>query len=164
MRGHSGKSAQAAIGWAQMQKLDSFHEARRRNWQILYDGVKGLEEHFILPQPTGHSEPSWFGFMLTSRAGSSFTRDEIVRHLEEKNIQTRMLFAGNLIKQPCFDEIRSSPNLYRVVGDLKETDRVMKDTFWIGVHPGLNDRHLEYMISTLRSLFVRTHGSRKNSP
>jgi len=141
---------QAAIGCAQLQKLPGFTEARKRNWQTLCDSLSGLEEFFILPEPTADSDPSWFGFLLTVSEGAGFSRDEIVNYLEGNGIQTRMLFAGNLIKHPCFDEMRASGSGYRVATELKNTDRIMRDTFWIGVYPGMTDSMLAYMIEMLQ--------------
>ncbi|MDO9308822.1 MAG: lipopolysaccharide biosynthesis protein RfbH [Deltaproteobacteria bacterium] len=143
---------QAAIGCAQLEKVPGFTEARKRNWRLLRDGLAGLEEHFILPEATADSDPSWFGFLLTVREGAGLRRDQIVNRLEAKGIQTRMLFAGNLVKHPCFDEMRASGNGYRIVGDLANTDRIMCDTFWIGVYPGMTDGMLEYMIEQIRTL------------
>ncbi|HEY6871440.1 MAG TPA: lipopolysaccharide biosynthesis protein RfbH [Geobacteraceae bacterium] len=141
---------QAAIGCAQLEKLPSFIAARRSNWQLLRDGLAELADRFILPEPTPDSEPSWFGFLLTVREEAGFTRERIVQHLERKGIQTRMLFAGNLIKHPCFDELRASGEGYRVVGDLANTDRVMRDTFWVGVYPGMTGEMIGFMVETIR--------------
>ncbi len=146
---------QAAIGCAQLEKLPSFIEARKRNWKLLRDGLAGLEDRFILPEPAPDSDPSWFGFLLTVREGAGFTRDEIVQHLEAKGIQTRMLFSGNLIKHPCFDEMRVTGKGYRAVGSLKNTDRIMRDTFWVGVYPGMTDSMLNYLVSTIREFARR---------
>ncbi len=143
---------QAAIGCAQLEKVPGFTEARKRNWRLLRDGLAGLEEHFILPEATADSDPSWFGFLLTVREGAGLRRDQVVNRLESRGIQTRMLFAGNLVKHPCFDEMRASGNGYRIVGELANTDRIMCDTFWIGVYPGMTDGMLEYMIEQLRTL------------
>lgn len=137
---------QAAIGCAQLEKLPSFIEARKRNWQLLRDGLAEVEDRFLLPEATAGSDPSWFGFLLTVRQGSGLSRDRVVGQLESKGIQTRMLFAGNLIKHPCFDEMRSSGKGYRVVGDLANTDRIMHDTFWVGVYPGMSDTMIEQII------------------
>ena len=144
---------QAAIGCAQLKKLEFFIRTRRFNWKYLYDQLQGLEDRLIFPEATEGSEPSWFGFLLTVRDRNLFSRDEIVRHLEAHNIQTRMLFCGNIIRQPCFDEIRDLSGRYRVIGNLRNTDRVTNDTFWIGVHPGLNQRQMDYMAATIRSYF-----------
>jgi CDP-6-deoxy-D-xylo-4-hexulose-3-dehydrase len=140
---------QAAIGCAQLEKLSGFGVARRKNWQLLHDGLVGLEDVFILPEVTENADPSWFGFLLTVRAGASFTREQIVTHLEAKGIQTRMLFAGNLIKHPCFDEMRREEKGYRVVGDLTNTDVIMNRTFWIGVYPGMIEAMIEVMINEI---------------
>ena len=120
---------QAAVGCAQLKKLSSFVERRRQNFNRLLEGLRDLDDKFILPTPCENSRPSWFGFLLTCREGVE--RQKIVRYIEGHNIQTRMLFAGNLIKHPCFDEMRKSGEGYRVVGSLDNTDRIMRDTFWI---------------------------------
>lgn len=144
---------QASIGCAQLEKLPRFVEARRRNFRILYDRLKPLEDRLILPQATKNSEPSWFGFPITIRDNSVFARNEIVEHLEKKNIQTRMLFAGNILKHPCFDYARKTGNGARVVGGLENTDIVMNDTFWIGVYPGLTEQMLHYMADEINGFF-----------
>ncbi len=141
---------QAAIGCAQLEKLPDFIETRRNNWKLLRDGLAGLEEIFILPEATENSDPSWFGFLLTVRYGSSRTRDRLVNYLESKRIQTRMLFAGNLIKHPCFGEMRRDGKGYRVVGDLAVTDRIMRDTFWVGVYPGMTEEMTGCMVDILK--------------
>ncbi|MFZ4441156.1 MAG: lipopolysaccharide biosynthesis protein RfbH, partial [Syntrophales bacterium] len=140
---------QAAIGCAQLEKLPSYIEARKRNWKILRDGMAGLENRFILPEATANSDPSWFGFLLTVREDAGFTRESIVSHLERKGIQTRMLFAGNLIKHPCFDEMRKAGKNFRVIGELGTTDRIMRDAFWVGVYPGMTEGMIGYMLETL---------------
>jgi len=142
---------QAAIGCAQLEKLPSFIGARKRNWKALREGLSDLAEKFILPEPAENSDPSWFGFLLTVREDAGFGRDEIVGFLESKGIQTRMLFAGNMVKHPCFDEMRKTAKGYRAVGDLKNTDAIMSRTFWVGVYPGLTDGMLNYMIETIRA-------------
>jgi CDP-6-deoxy-D-xylo-4-hexulose-3-dehydrase len=141
---------QAAIGCAQLEKLPDFIEARKRNWKMLRDSLSDLGDYFVLPEPTPNSSPSWFGFLLTVREDAGFSRDRIVEHLEKKGIQTRMLFAGNLVKHPCFDEMRRNGTGYRVVGDLAVTDRIMRDTFWLGVYPGLNGEMLDYVTESVR--------------
>ena len=143
---------QAAIGCAQLEKLPGFIEARRRNWRLLRDGLAGLGESFVLPEATENSDPSWFGFLLTVQKGAGISRDRVVNALESKGIQTRMLFAGNLIKHPCFDEMRREGKGFRVVGELANTDRIMNDTFWVGVYPGMTDAMLVYMVETLKGL------------
>lgn len=142
---------QAAIGCAQLEKLPAFIAARRHNWQLLREGLAELEEQFVLPEPTANAEPSWFGFLLTVRDGRRLSRDRIVNHLENKGIQTRMLFAGNLIKHPCFDQMRASGEGYRIVGDLAATDRIMHDTFWVGVYPGMTDTMIAHMVETVKT-------------
>ena len=119
---------QAAVGCAQLKKFPSFVEKRRYNFDRLKSGLKEAEDKLILPEPCKNSVPSWFGFLITCRYGVD--RNEVVRYIEGKGVQTRMLFAGNLIKHPCFDEMRASGIGYRVVGELKNTDRIMNDTFW----------------------------------
>lgn len=141
---------QAAIGCAQLEKLPQFTEARKRKWQFLREGLAGLEDHFVLPEATPQADPSWFGFLLTVRDHAGFTRDQIVQHLEAKGIQTRMLFAGNLIKHPCFDEMRKEQKGYRVIGDLANTELIMDQTFWVGVYPGMSDQMLSYMVKVLK--------------
>lgn len=145
---------QAAIGCAQLEKMPSFIEARRKNWERLRDGLAELEGVLLLPESQKDAKPSWFGFLITVKETATFTRDDLVAHLEENHIQTRMLFAGNLIKHPCFDEMRGTQNGYRVVGELANTDRIMNSTFWIGVYPGMSDSMIDYMISQIRK-FVK---------
>ena len=140
---------QAAIGCAQLGKLPFFTERRRHNFKILKEAFQGAEDAFILPEPCENANPSWFGFPLTCKSGVN--REKIVRSIEEKGIQTRMLFAGNLTKHPCFDEMRQSRTGYRVVGDLVNTDRIMNNTFWIGVYPGMTDEMLEYMAGVIKN-------------
>ena len=141
---------QAAIGCAQLKKLPSFIEARKKNWQKLRAGLDDLKDVFILPEAEENSDPSWFGFLLTLKENAGFNRDEIVEHLESKGIQTRMLFAGNMIKHPCFDEMRSSGEGFRVVGELKNTNTIMNQTFWVGVYPGLTVEMIDFIIKTIR--------------
>ena len=139
---------QAAVGVAQLKKLSGFVERRRHNWEYLRKGLTCVEDKLILPEPELHSKPSWFGFMMTCREGVD--RKKIVPFIESKGVQTRMLFAGNIIKHPCFDEMRTSGEGYRVVGELENTDRIMQDTFWVGVYPGLTDEMLDYMIEIIK--------------
>ena len=141
---------QAAIGCAQIEKLPAFIEARKKNWKKLREGLDDLSDNFILPEAADNSDPSWFGFLLTVKENAGFTRGEIVKHLESKGVQTRMLFAGNMVKHPCFDEMRNKGVGYRQVGDLKNTDIIMKQAFWIGVYPGLTEKMVDYMISQIR--------------
>jgi CDP-6-deoxy-D-xylo-4-hexulose-3-dehydrase len=139
---------QAAIGVAQLEKFPEFVERRRKNFNLLYEGLKGLSDKYILPEPAPNSKPSWFGFLLTCKEG--INKNGLVRAIESQNIQTRALFAGNLIKHPCFDEMRASGSGYRIVGDLENTDRIMKDTFWIGVYPGMTEAMIDKMIRVIK--------------
>jgi CDP-6-deoxy-D-xylo-4-hexulose-3-dehydrase len=141
---------QAAVGLAQLKKLPAFIDRRKNNWKTLRRGLSDMSKYFILPEPETDSDPSWFGFLLTVKDNAGFSREQIVRFLESKGIQTRMLFAGNMIKQPCFDEMKKAGSGYRVVGDLKVTDTIMKNTFWIGVYPGINEEMTAYMIEQIR--------------
>lgn len=140
---------QAAIGCAQLDKLDSIVLARRKNFQTLLDGLNDTEG-LILPEPQKNSNPSWFGFLISVKEDAGFTRNELSEYLESKKIQTRNLFAGNLLKHPAFNEMRQNGDGYRVVGDLKGTDFILNNTFWIGVYPGMTEEMLQYMISTIK--------------
>jgi len=146
---------QAAVGCAQLEKLPSFIAKRNQNWQTIRTQINDLSDFFILPEPTPQSQPSWFGFMLTVRENAGFSRDEIVQHLESKGIQTRMLFAGNLIKHPCFNEMRMTGTGYRVISDLKKTDIIMNQSFWIGVYPGLSSEMIVYVIEKIREFVAK---------
>jgi CDP-4-dehydro-6-deoxyglucose reductase, E1 len=139
---------QAAIGLAQLKKLEDFISMRRRNWEILRNQLVGLEDFLHLPKPQTNSEPSWFGFAMTVKKGSPKSRNEIVQFLNEKKIGTRLLFGGNLLRQPAFEGSNQ-----RVVGSLSNTDIAMLDTFWIGVWPGLSESMLDYMVSSLYEIF-----------
>ena len=139
---------QAAIGVAQLKKLPSFVERRRHNFARLRAALADMEEFFILPTETENAVPSWFGFLLTCREGVE--RAKIVRYIEEHGIQTRMLFAGNLTKHPCFDAMRAAGKGYRIAGELTQTDRIMNDTFWLGVYPGLTDEKIDHMAQTVK--------------
>ncbi|RJQ33537.1 MAG: lipopolysaccharide biosynthesis protein RfbH [Actinobacteria bacterium] len=136
---------QAAIGCAQLDKLPGFIEKRRENFDILYQLLEPVSDRFILPQATDNSLPSWFGFLLTIRDDAGFKREEIVKHLESQFIQTRMLFGGNLVRQPCFDSLRDSGSGFRIVGELANTDKIMTSSFWVGVYPGMSKEMLEYI-------------------
>jgi len=140
---------QAAIGCAQLDKLDSIVERRRHNFKILRDGLDGTA-WLILPEPQKHSNPSWFGFLISVQPDAPFTRNDLAKHLEAHKVQTRNLFAGNLLKHPAFDEMRKSGKGYRVVGDHSGTDFIMNNTLWIGVYPGMTDEMLQYMIKTIK--------------
>ena len=139
---------QAAIGCAQIKKLPMFGKRRRENFNKLKEGLKEIEDKIILPEATPNSDPSWFGFLITCKPGVN--RNKVTTYLEEHGIQTRNLFAGNLIKHPCFDSLREKQEGYRVVGKLENTDRVMNDTFWIGVYPGMTDEKLNYMMKEIK--------------
>ncbi|MCR4749503.1 MAG: lipopolysaccharide biosynthesis protein RfbH [Lachnospiraceae bacterium] len=142
---------QAAIGCAQIEKFPTFVERRIENFNRLKAGLAGLEDKIILPSANENSRPSWFGFLITVKEGIS--RNDLVRFLEDRGIQTRMLFSGNLIKHPCFDEMRRSGKGYRVVGNLENTDRIMRDTFWVGVYPGMTNEMIDYMALSIRDYF-----------
>lgn len=146
---------QAAIGCAQFKKLPGFITARKDNWRLLREGLGQLEEHFVLPEATPGTDPSWFGFLLTVKEAATFTRDQLVEHLEAKKIQTRMLFAGNIIKHPCFDEMRHSGTGYRVVGDLTNTDIIVDRTMWLGVYPGMTSEMVAYMVGVIKDFVAR---------
>ena len=138
---------QAAIGCAQLEKFPSFVERRKENFNRLRAGLESVQDKLILPVAVENGNPSWFGFLITCKEG--IDRTELVKKIEAANIQTRALFAGNLIRHPCFDQIRGT-DAYRVVGDLKVTDRIMKDTFWVGVYPGMTDAMIDRMAKVIR--------------
>ena len=144
---------QAAVGCAQLKKFPGFVERRRHNFDMLLSGLQEVQDKFILPEPCPGSVPSWFGFLLTCREGVQ--RESVVRYLEEHGVQTRMLFAGNLIKHPCFDEMRKMGKGYRVAGTLENTDRIMNDTFWVGVYPGMTDEKLSYVVKIIKEAVGR---------
>ena len=141
---------QAAIGCAQLEKLPAIVEARRNNWERLYNGLKDLSDKIVLPEKEKDSNPSWFGFLISVKENSGKSRVELAKHLEANKIQTRNLFAGNLIKHPAFDEMRASGEGFRTVGDLKNTDFIMNNTIWIGVYPGMTNEMLDFMIEKVR--------------
>jgi CDP-6-deoxy-D-xylo-4-hexulose-3-dehydrase len=132
---------QAAVGVEQLKKFPGFTKARKKNWQLLYEGLKKYRDYFILPKVADNSDPSWFGFLLTVKENAPFSRNEITSYLEENKIATRLLFSGNIIRHPSFENVT-----YRVCGNLSNTDRIMNDTFWIGVYPGLSEEHLKYIL------------------
>ena len=145
---------QAAIGCAQLDKIESFVEKRKQNFMRMKKALSGATDYIVLPEACEDSNPSWFGFLITCRKG--INRNLIVQYLEEKGIQTRMLFAGNLVKHPCFDEMRNSEKRYRIIGELENTDRVMNDSFWVGVYPGMTDDMIDYMADMiLEALHIR---------
>ena len=139
---------QAAIGCAQLEKFPGFAKKRRHNFSYLYRALEETQEKLILPEACPNSDPSWFGFLMTCKEGTD--RTKLVQAIEEKGVQTRMLFAGNLIKHPCFDQMRESGAGYRIAGNLDVTDRIMKDSFWVGVYPGMTDEMLSYMAKAIR--------------
>lgn len=138
---------QAAVGVSQLEKLDTYIAARKRNFTVLKDGLGLLQEFFLLPEATPGSEPSWFGFPLAVKPESGLTRDKVTHYLESRKIGTRLLFGGNLVRQPAYKDAD-----FRVIGDLKNTDYVMNNVFWIGVYPGLNDSMLQHMLQSLNEV------------
>lgn len=143
---------QAAVGCAQIEKFPGFVERRKHNFNRLKNALQGVSDKLILPEACPSSDPSWFGFLITCREG--IDRNKVVPYIESKGIQTRMLFAGNLIKHPCFDEMRGVQEGYRVVGSLENTDRIMKDSFWVGVYPGMTDEMIDYMAREIEKAVV----------
>ncbi len=139
---------QAAVGCEQLKKIPSFIKQRRHNWNRLHHALEPVADRLILPKPAENSEPSWFGFLISIDPKSGIDRDEVTKFIENHNIQTRLLFSGNLIKHPCFDQIRGT-DLYRVVGELRNTDFIMSNTFWVGVYPGMNDEMIDYMAKVI---------------
>ena len=140
---------QAACGLAQLNRLESFIRKRKENFNFLYKNIKALEEFLILPEPEKNSEPSWFGFPLTLKKNNKYNRNDLIKYLNENKIGTRLLFSGNLIKQPYMKSIN-----FKVHGNLKNTDLIMENTFWIGLYPGLYKSHLEYSVSKIKNYFT----------
>ena len=138
---------QAAVGCAQLKKFPSFVARRRHNFERLHRSLTSVEDKLILPVAAENSNPSWFGFCITCRDG--IDREKVVPYIESKGVQTRMLFAGNLLKHPCFDEMRATGEGYRVVGNLDNTDKIMTNTFWVGVYPGMTNEMIDYMAKTI---------------
>lgn len=150
---------QAAIGVEQLKKLPSFIEARKRNFKLLYYALKKYEKYFILPEIEKGADPSWFGFLLTVREDAGFTKNDIVNYLENNKIATRMLFAGNIIHHPSFGNVK-----YRTFGDLTNTDRIMNNTFWIGVYPGLTDEMITFILDVFDKFIANLNGYMQNQP
>ena len=141
---------QAAVGLAQLKKLPDFVNKRKDNFKKLYEGLKKFNEYLILPYATENSDPSWFAFPITVKENDKFTKNQIVAHLEKNKILTRQLFAGNVTRQPAYEDVE-----YKIVEDLKNTDYIMNNTFFIGVYPGINDEKMEYILKTFESFFEK---------
>lgn len=139
---------QAAVGCEQLKKFPQFIIKRRHNWERLYANLECVKDKIILPEPAENSKPSWFGFLISIRPETGIKRNMVTKYIEEHNIQTRLLFSGNLLRHPCFDEIRGT-NLYRVVGELDDTEFIMNNTFWVGVYPGMTDEMIDYMAQVI---------------
>jgi CDP-6-deoxy-D-xylo-4-hexulose-3-dehydrase len=135
---------QAAVGVEQLKKIPAFIEKRRHNWDRLYAALEPMKDKIILPEPAQNSRPSWFGFLISVKPDAGIERNKIIKYIEEHNVQTRLLFSGNLIKHPCFDQIRNT-DAYRIVGSLDATEFIMNNTFWVGVYPGMTDKIIDYM-------------------
>lgn len=140
---------QAAVGCEQLKKFPMFIERRKENWKRLYNALEEVQDTLILPQPAENSDPSWFGFLISVKPESGLKRNDVTKYIEEHNIQTRLLFSGNLIKHPCFNQIRGT-DAYRVVGNLENTEFVMNNSFWVGVYPGMTDERIEYMAEIIK--------------
>ncbi len=140
---------QAAVGVEQLKKFPGFIVKRRHNWERLYNALKPIEDRIILPEPAENSEPSWFGFLISIRPETGINRNDVTKYIEEHNVQTRLLFSGNLIKHPCFDQIRGT-DAYRVSGGLENTEFVMNNTFWVGVYPGMTDKMIDHMAEVIK--------------
>lgn len=141
---------QAAVGVEQLKKFPSFIERRRQNWARLYEALEDLQDRLILPEAAEHSKPSWFGFLISVRPETGIQRNQAIQSVEARNVQTRLLFSGNLVKHPCFDSIRYT-DAYRVVGELEYTEFVMNHTFWVGVYPGMTEEMIDYMADVIRN-------------
>lgn len=139
---------QAAIGCEQLKKFSDFIKRRRHNWERLYKNLKCVQDKVFLPEQAENSQPSWFGFLISIRPESGLNRNAVTHYIEDHNIQTRLLFSGNLTKHPCFDQIRDT-HAYRVVGNLETTDFIMNHTFWVGVYPGMTDTMIDYMAKVI---------------
>lgn len=140
---------QAAVGVEQLKKFPSFIERRKHNWARLHAALEDIQDRIILPEPAENSDPSWFGFLISVRPETGLNRNDVTKYIESKNVQTRLLFSGNIIKQPCFNEIRGT-DAYRVVGNLENSDFVVNNTFWVGVYPGMTDAMIDYMAQVIK--------------
>lgn len=140
---------QAAVGVEQLKKFPSFIERRKHNWARLHAALEDIQDKIILPEPAENSDPSWFGFLISVRPETGLNRNDVTKYIESKNVQTRLLFSGNIIKQPCFNEIRGT-DAYRVVGNLENSDFVVNNTFWVGVYPGMTDTMIDYMAQVIK--------------
>lgn len=140
---------QAAVGVEQLKKFPSFIERRKHNWARLHAALEDIQDKIILPEPAENSDPSWFGFLISVRPETGLNRNDVTKYIESKNVQTRLLFSGNIIKQPCFNEIRGT-DAYRVVGKLENSDFVVNNTFWVGVYPGMTDAMIDYMAQVIK--------------
>lgn len=145
---------QAAIGCEQLKKFPTFIERRRHNWERLYKVLQEIQDKIILPVPAENSRPSWFGFLISVKPERGIKRNNVTKYIEEHNIQTRLLFSGNLIKHPCFDQIRDT-DAYRVVDSLENTEFIMNNTFWVGVYPGMTDKMIDYMAQVIKEAVKR---------
>lgn len=139
---------QAAVGCAQLEKFPSFIERRRHNWERLYKALECVSDKLLLPEPAENSIPSWFGFLISVKPESGLKRNDVTKYIEEHNVQTRLLFSGNIVKQPCFDAMRDTGE-YRVSGSLEVTEYIMNNSFWVGVYPGMTDKMVDYMAQTI---------------
>lgn len=139
---------QAAVGVEQLKKFPGFIERRKHNWKRLHKALEPVSDRLILPEPAVNSDPSWFGFLISVKPESGIERNKVTRFIEDHNVQTRLLFSGNLIKHPCFDQIRGT-DAYRIVGDLNQTEFIMNQTFWVGVYPGMTDEMIDYMAEVI---------------
>jgi dTDP-4-amino-4,6-dideoxygalactose transaminase len=139
---------QASIGVEQLKKFPLFIERRRHNWDRIYKALESVQ-NIILPKPVENSEPSWFGFLISVKPESGLKRNDVTKYIEDHNVQTRLLFSGNITQHPCFDQIRGT-NVYRIVGDLKNSDYIVNNTFWVGVYPGMTDEMIDYMAKTIK--------------
>ena len=145
---------QAAVGVEQLKKFPAFIEARRHNWDRLHKELESIADKLILPEPAENSEPSWFGFIVSVRPESGLTRNQVTKYVEDHNIQTRLLFSGNIIKHRCFDQIRGT-DAYRIIGDLKQTDYIMNNSFWVGVYPVMTDEKIDYMAQIIKEAVTK---------